>query len=290
MDETFRQYLIEGENAGMRYGIGTLRNVQRVLIGSQLGNRSGSSLEFMDHREYIPGDDLRRIDWNAFARSDKLSIKLYRDEVNPHLDIIIDCSGSMALTDSKKAQATLSLAAIFAQAACNSDYTFTAWQVRDVCEKVLNGSDRPQTWDGIAFDSDVICPESLRRQIPAWRPRGMRVLLSDLFWLGNPHETLSMLTDRASVVFVVQVLAQADINPPQRGNVRLRDCETGGIKEIFIDATAEKRYKQNLAQHQYNWNRGCKQTGAVMTTVVAEQIVQHWKLDELIMAEILKVL
>ena len=290
MNEAYRQYLIDGENAGLRYRIGAPLKIQRGLVGCQLGNRSGSSLEFMYHREYIPGDDLRRIDWNAFARSDKLSIKLYRDEVNPHVDIIIDCSRSMALPNSKKSCATLGLAALFAQAACNSDYTFAAWQVRSTCEKVFNGSERPMLWDGIVFDSDSNCPESFRRQMPSWRAKGIRVLLSDLFWLGNPHETLSMLAERASAVFIVQLLADSDVNPPQRGNVRLHDCETDDLKDIFVDAVAEKRYKRNLARHQYNWSRGCRQIGAVMTTVIAEKMVDQWELDELVLAEILKIL
>lgn len=290
MNETYRHHLIEGENAGMRYGIGSPRNTQRGLIGSRLGTRSGSSLEFMDHREYIPGDDLRRIDWNAFARSDKLSIKLYRDEVSPHVDIIIDCSRSMALPESEKAHAVLGLAAVFARAACNSDYSFTAWQVGNTCEKIANGTDRPMIWDGIEFDSDVNCPESFRRQMPPWRAQGIRVFISDLLWLGNPHETLSMLADKASAVFIIQLLADSDTNPPQRGNVRLHDCETGAQKDIFVDADAEKRYKNNLARHQYNWSCGCRQTGAVLTTAVAEKIVDRWKLDELVLAEILKIL
>jgi hypothetical protein len=290
MNEMYRQYLIEGETAGVRYCIGTPRNLQRGFVGSQLGNRSGSSLEFMDHREYVPGDDLRRIDWNAFARSDRLSIKLYRDEVNPHVDIIIDCSRSMALADSEKARATLGLAAVFAQAASNSDYTFAAWQVRRRCEKIFNGADRPILWDGIDFDSEVSCSESFRLQMPAWQSKGIRILLSDLLWLGDPNETLCILADRAATVFVIQILAESDVNPVHRGNVRLRDCETTRQKDIFIDAVAEKRYKQNLARHQYNWNRGCQQTGAIMTTVIAERVVNQWELEALVLADILKML
>lgn len=290
MNEAYQKYLIEGENAGTRYSIGTPHNIQRGLVGSQFGNRSGSSLEFMDHREYIPGDDLRRVDWNAFARSDKLSIKLYRDEVNPHVDIIIDCSRSMALAGSEKVRATLGLASVFARAACNSDYTYTAWQVRNTCEKVVNGTERPVFWDDIDFNSSISCSDSFRRQLPAWRPKGIRVLFSDLFWLGEPRETLSILAERASVVFIVQILADSDVNPPQRGNVRLKDCETNQLKDIFVDAVTEKRYRHNLSSHQYNWSRGCRQSGAVMATVVAEQIVDQWKLDDLVIAEILKVL
>jgi len=290
MNEAYRQYLLEGQNAGIRYGIGCPRTIQRGLVGSHLGNRSGSSLEFMDHREYIAGDDLRRIDWNAFARSDKLSIKLYRDEVSPHLDIIIDCSRSMSLAGSEKGRAALGLAAVFAQAAGNSDYSFTGWQVRGTCEKILNGSDRPVLWEGVEFDSDISCEQSFRRQMPRWRPRGLRVLLSDLLWLGEPHSSLCILADRASAVFVVQILAQQDVEPPQRGNIRLEDCESLQQKDIFIDAVAQNRYRKNLAAHQYNWNRACRQLGAVMTTVVAEQIVEQWRLDDLVRAEILKVL
>lgn len=290
MNEAYRQYLIEGQQAGLRYSIGTPRNTQRGLVGSQLGSSSGSSLEFMDHREYMPGDDLRRIDWNAFARSDKLSIKLYRDEVNPHLDIIIDCSRSMALPDSQKVRATLALAALIAQAACNSDYSFTAWQVRDSCRKLRNAADRPMLWDNIEFDSQISCEQALKLKMPQWRPRGIRLILSDLLWLGDPHHTLSILADCASDVFVVQILADSDVNPPQNGNVRLNDCETGQTKDVFVDTVTQKRYRQNLSQHQYNWNRACKQLGAVMATVVAESVVQQWKFDELILAQILKVI
>jgi len=290
MNEEYRNYLLEGQNAGIRYGIGCPRTIQRGLIGSHLGNRSGSSLEFMDHREYIPGDDLRRIDWNAFARSDKLSIKLYRDEVNPHLDIIIDCSRSMALPDSKKVYATLALAAVFAQAATNSDYSFTAWKVCDICTKVVNGSDQTSLWQDIEFDGRISCDQSFRRQLPLFKPRGLRVLISDLLWLDRPHSTLSILADRASAVFIVQLLSQADVEPPERGNVRLQDFETEQFKNIFIDALAQKKYRENLQAHQYNWNRAGRGLGAVMTTVIAERIVDQWKLDELVVSEILKVL
>src|SRR5262249_59820670 len=85
MDDRLRQYLIEGERAGMRYALGLPRQAPVGMAGSALSQRSGSSLEFKDYRDYQPGDDLRHIDWNAFARSDQLSIKLFREEVHPHL-------------------------------------------------------------------------------------------------------------------------------------------------------------------------------------------------------------
>ena len=97
MNEDYRKFLIAGEQAGSRYALCSPRNAPSGLAGVELGNRSGSSLEFREHREYEPGDDLRRIDWSVYARSDKLTVKLFREEVSPHLDVVIDSSRSMAL-------------------------------------------------------------------------------------------------------------------------------------------------------------------------------------------------
>jgi uncharacterized protein (DUF58 family) len=76
MLETYREYLAEGHRAALRYAMVAPHGAPAGLAGSRLVNRPGSSLEFMDHREYQPGDDLRRIDWSAFARSDRLTLKL----------------------------------------------------------------------------------------------------------------------------------------------------------------------------------------------------------------------
>lgn len=289
MNDIYREYLRDGQNAGLRYKIASPKSIQRGIVGSNLGSRSGCSLEFMDHREYIPGDDLRRVDWNAYARSDKLTINLYRDEVMPHIDIVIDTSLSMALGDSEKTRATLGLAALFAQAAMNSNFTFTAWGVGDICHQIQNGQELPAVWDGIDFSSQTNCQDAFRRGLPKWQRNGIRIFLSDLLWLGNPHSTLSILADGASTVFVVQVLASVDANPPECGNIRLHDSETGVEKDIFIDATAQTKYKENLSLHQQNWSEAARQVGAVMTTVVAEDIVRNWELDELVLSEVLDI-
>ena len=290
MNESYRKFLIEGQQAGLRYGIGTPERIGRGLIGSHLGTSTGTSLDFMDHREYEPGDDLRRIDWNAYARSDKLTIKLYRDEISPHVDIILDTSRSMALTGTEKARASLALSALFAQAACNNNFTFAAWQAGHLCEKIINSSDTPEAWDGIEFNYDAGCDESFRAHFPGWRNRGVRILISDLFWIGDPYSTMSVLSEGASAVYIVQLLARADTEPQLAGNVRLIDSETEQRREMFIDAIQLERYKQRLSAHQQNWSRSCRQFGAKMTTVVAEEVVEGWNLDKLVLSEILKVL
>src|SRR5437588_11544487 len=116
-------WLREGETAARRYALAVPRGGPINRSGPALGARAGSSLEFRDYRGYEPGDDLRHVDWNAFARTDQLSVKLYREEVSPHLDLLIDGSRSMALTDSAKARATLALAGFFTAAAANAGFT-----------------------------------------------------------------------------------------------------------------------------------------------------------------------
>ena len=83
MNNSYREFLLEGERVGMRYALAVPRTTSAALAGLQMGQRAGSSLEFKDHRDYQPGDDLRRIDWNAFARSDRLTVKLFREEISP---------------------------------------------------------------------------------------------------------------------------------------------------------------------------------------------------------------
>ena len=289
MNETYRQYLIDGERAGGRYALTAPRNVPFGIAGSQMGQRPGSSLEFIDHREYQPGDDLRRIDWGGFARSDRLTVKLYRDEVSPHLDVVIDESRSMALENSPKAQATLGLAAVFATAASNVGYSHTAWVTGDGCRPVGKGTDRPSMWDGIDFTYRGDLSTSFAKLPPSWRPFGVRVLLSDLLWPGDPLTVLAQFAERATAVVVVQVLAGTDVNPTERGNIRLVDSETDAVQEIFLDPVAEKRYRAAFTRHQERWHLAAKQMGAILTTVIAEQILSDWRLEGLVAAEILTI-
>ena len=288
MHNAYRDRLIEGQRAGSRYALAMPRRVPMGLVGSQVGQRAGSSLEFKDHREYQPGDDLRRIDWSAYGRSDRMHVKLYREEVNPHVDLLLDGSRSMALSGTEKAGAALALAGAFAAAAGNSHYTHAAWLARTGCEPILNSAAPPAAWEGIAFDHDGPLDKSLHRLPPRWRPHSIRILISDLLWMGDPEHVLQHLARQAAVVVVVQLLAREDAEPPQRGNLRLVDSETGELREVFIDAAAQQRYRNAIARHQEAWNRAAKQIGATMTSVVAEDLLANWDLKDFVREQVLQ--
>jgi len=272
----------------MRYSLSLPRMTTAVLAGSRMGAHAGTSLEFKDHRDYQPGDDLRRIDWNAFARSDKLTVKLFREEISPHLDIVLDGSRSMAINPGTKAEAAVVLAAALAVAAENSGYSHAAWLAAEGCTQIANSSNRPHVWREISFDHRGNAAESFVRLPARLRRQGVRIFISDLLWMGEPLQLLQQLSQNAAAVIVVQSLAENDANPPERGRLRLIDSETDQQQEIFIDDAAIRRYRDALARHQQNWHRACRQVGATIVELIAEQVSSGWNLEALIKADVLK--
>lgn len=289
MDELFRQALLAGERCGLRYLLDPPRIAPLGVAGTQLGHRSGSSIEFMDHREYQPGDDLRRIDWSGYARSDRLVVKLYREEVSPHLDLVIDGSRSMDLPGTKKAEAALGVAGAFAAAASNAAFTCTPWLAGDGFRRIASASQRPATWTGLSFDAPQTMERSFAQLPPGWRRQAVRVVVSDLMWPGDPLAMLRRLSEGAASLVLAQVLAKQDVTPPARGNLRLADSESGQMLELFIDAGAEKRYRQAFEQHQNDWRAAARRVGAVMVTAVAEDLLESWSLEDFVRQQVLQV-
>lgn len=289
MTATIAQHLAEGQQAGARYSLGAPRRAPQGASGSQLGRLVGESMEFMDHREYQPGDDLRRLDWAAYARSDKMIVKLFRQEVCPHLDIVIDSSRSMNLPDSQKGRAAAALSAALATAAANAGHSHRAFATDRGCQPIANGTTLPTLWHGLAFDSSQSPPEAFRLLPPAWRPHGIRALVSDLLWLGDPLELLTAFNDGAAAVYILQVLATADIAPERQGNLRLVDSESELVEEVFLDASALARYRNNIERHRDAWRRAARQVGAVLVPLVAEDVCNGWDFSPLVEAGILTV-
>ena len=289
MPEDIRRYLTEGEQAGARYRLAAPRSAPLGVAGAQLARAVGESMEFMEHRDYQPGDDLRRMNWSAYARSDKLMVKVFRQEVCPHFDLVIDGSRSMMLEGTQKLRATLGLAAALACAADNSGYSRRAYLTQDGCQPIRGGADRPPTWQGLEFVARHSPAAAFRMLPPAWRARGIRALLSDFLWLGDPLDVLNPMADRAAATLVIQILAAEDANPAGLGNQRLLDCETGEVLEAFVDATGQDRYRRNLARHQQAWHLAARQVGATFISLIAEDLCQTWDLSPLVRAEALAV-
>ena len=287
--ENLHENLAEGERAGRCYALGLPRQTLRGATGAALGQRAGSSLEFKDYRDYQHGDDLRHIDWNAYARSDQLSVKMYREEITPHVDVVLDGSRSMALENSAKARAALALTALLVTAASNAGFRHAAWLMSNEFRPIPNGDAQPSSWGEFTLDHRGNPSKLLAQATPTWRPRGVRVLVSDLLWDGEPMLALKGFAEGAATAVVIQLLAAADVDPPEDGALRLVDMETDQVREIDMDADVAQRYHEALARHQQNWHEACRRSGALFTTVVAETLLRDWRLDDLVTAEFLRV-
>ena len=203
MVASIRQALRDGEQLGLRYALQIPQVAASGFIGSRAGRRAGSSIDFQDYREYQPGDDLRFIDWGIYARTDRLTVKLFREEVTPHLDLILDGSRSMNLTDTAKANAVAQLAALLATSAANAQCTQAVWLSGEGFQRLANDTLTPSAWDKLELDSQRTPEQSFEILPPKFRRLGVRVLISDLLWPGEPIQLLRRLRDGAAALFVI---------------------------------------------------------------------------------------
>lgn len=189
--------------------------------GARLGRAAGASLEFMDTRDYVAGDDLRHVDWRAYARTDQLRVRLFREEVAPALDVLVDTSASMAVTPAK-AQATADLRAAFAY-----------WGTCGGARPRLHATDDP--WS----------PLSMPQALPLRRD-GVRVVLSDCLRPDDPQPAITRLAVGAALLVVVQVLDPWELRPTADGALALHDCESAARVDLVLDEAVVARYRARL--------------------------------------------
>ena len=270
-----------GRRAGAGWVLGRPRQTSAGRLGEQLGTGAGNSLEFMDYREYTPGDDLRRIDWSAYARSDRLAVKLYREEISPHLDLLVDVSGSMDLPGTAKGEATLGLAAALATAADHARVTRRVYAAGLELRWIQGSDGGVEGWPAWRFDERAALGAAVRDPAVPLRRRGIRVLISDLLCEDDPWPIVTRLAENASAAWVLQVLTRQDVDPAWSGDLRLIDRETRGQRELRLDAAAVQRYRVQLDRLREQWRAACRRAGIGLIELVAEELVAGWDLSDL---------
>jgi len=178
----------------------------------------------------------------------------------------------MNLEDTGKAKAVAQLIALLATSATNAQCTRAIWLSGEGFQRLPNDALPPSAWEKLEWDSKRTPEQAFEILPPKFRRLGVRVLVSDLLWPGEPLQILRRMRDSAAALFVIQVLARDDANPPEHGNIRVVDSETDDETEIYIDSSIAKQYTDNLAQLQQSWADACRQCGAHMTTLIAEDL------------------
>lgn len=271
-------------------------NYAGMFGGAHKSRTFGSSCEFADYRDYMPGDDITKIDWNAYARFEKLYEKLYYDERQMHTKIYIDISRSMAYGDGKKAELALRLAAALAYlsvAAMDkvSIYAIRGGELHEVAvgmvgkENFLSciGALNSLTFDGDSYISAAIVPSAVGRG------DGVSVILSDFLTENDYEDAVTLLADRKRDVLCVQILSREEVNPQIRGKMHLFDAENADRSyRRNIDREIIGAYKQALSYSLERIRNHCASRGATYLFAPAESSLEEIIFEKMTEGEVLQ--
>lgn len=236
--------------------------------GVRKSTAKGSSLEFSDFREYIAGDDLRRVDWNSFARFDKLFMKLFMEEKQASVNVFLDISKSMAM-DEKKGYYSKIMAASIAYITLKNTDKFRLFACGEgIQESKLNVQSKNRFieivrfLDQLEYKNKTQLVESIKEAGKSPLGNGIAIIISDFFSQDGYKEAVKLLQYKKQDVILVQVLSEEEINPSSFGSVRLLDTETGEKIDVEMTETIIAGYRASLKSFQSEMKEFCYQRGA----------------------------
>ena len=260
-----------------RFRLGLTETTRRGPAGDRLGKGVGASLEFQDRRAYVPGDDVRHLDWNAYARTDQLMVRLYREEILPRVELCVDASRSMSTTP-EKAQLQIDLAALFVAVASASGFHVRTLRLGERPEVVEEERLRRE---GLELDDARPLVDCVEASLELLRPGSIRVLLSDFLSPFDPARLVRPLAARAGGLFLLQVLSTDDRTPPAGQALRLTDAETGEALDLVLDPRTLKRYQERLHRHAAGLSEECRRAAGRFVTVSTERALAELCRDDL---------
>ena len=249
-----------------RLSIGLTERLGAVgYSGGRKSSAKGSSLEFSDFREYIPGDDLRRVDWNGYGRFDKLYLKLFLEEKQAAVNLFLDTSKSMDF-GGKIVMAKALAASLAYIAAGGGDRTqIFAFGEKTGAQKqgITKKGQLAETLDFL----DGLEPGGGTDYLRAIRERsglgrGVSIILSDFLSEQAPWDAVKLLQEKKQEVYLLRILTPEEIEPQRGGMVRLVDSETGETRDLELSDHAVSAYKQALRQQESALREFCWQRGA----------------------------
>lgn len=234
-----------------------------VMKGDRRSKKRGSSIEFADYRNYVKGDDLRRLDWNVYARLEKPFIKLLEEEEDLAVHVLVDASQSMGwpeeADEEQKVRYAIRLAGALAHIGLNTG---------DLLQVTVLKSAGNQSWgpyrgqqnslrlfqflETMAEQPAGITDLSLSLKEYALRAKrpGLLFVLSDLLSPNGYQMGLNALQSRGYEVVLLHILSEDELEPPLIGDVKFIDSETGAEAEITLDHSTLAEYRQRVQSWQ----------------------------------------
>lgn len=230
-----------------------------VMKGERRSRKRGTSIEFADYRDYTRGDDLRRLDWNVYARLERPFIKLLEEEEDLAVHVLVDQSASMDWPDTpeeNKLRYALLLAGALGHIALTTG---------DQVSVTLLGPER-QRWgpfrgrhnslrllqflDGARASGETNLNATLQDYALRGGRPGFALLLSDMLSPAGYHDGVTALLVRGYEVGIIHILSPDEVDPPLAGDLKLVDVETGEDAEISMDGATLSAYHERLRAWQ----------------------------------------
>jgi uncharacterized protein (DUF58 family) len=232
---------------------------RRPMASGRPGRRrsplAGSSMEFSDYRRYTPGDDFRRIDWRAYARLERLFLRVFEAEENLTITVLIDCSDSMYHGKPAKAPLATALAAAISYVALKCEDKVIVGALTDRLAAYRKaGSGKNAIWTVGEFLNRL--PRSgttdLNRALydlgRIVSGPGLTIVISDFLAPGGYQTGIRAVRQLRQEVALLQILAPDELEPDLQGDWRLRDSEGGGNVDVSASPSVLSAYRQRLAQ------------------------------------------
>ena len=258
----------------------------RGSAGARRSRRLGDGLEFADHRDYAPGDDIRFIDWPYYARMEKLLLRMFHEHSEDDVAILLDCSGSMAPGGARpKLDYALRTAAAMAYVAMGSlDRVVLLPFAEDLAEPLRTGRNRLGIFAVLDFLSGLAgggrthlrrCAEHVAQRVET---PGTVLVISDLLDChAELSDALARLGQGGGDVWVLHLYAPSDARPQWHGPILLRQAETGRQLSLHVTEALRESYRRRWEEFRAGCERTCLSRGATYvsaaTDVPFEQLV-----------------
>lgn len=241
---------------------------RRVFAGRMRAERRtkkrGSGVEFADHRNYVPGDDFRYVDWNIYQRFGRLLVRLYEEEEDLSIYFIVDCSRSMGFGKGEKFDQARRLAAALAYVALANLDRVTVVAVSDgVDERLPPTRGKARIFKVFAFlralraEGTTDLGQALRTFVSQHKRRGLAVLISDFYDPAGFEAGINVLRFNKFEPYVLHIVDKEEAKSGLKGDLRIYDCETGEEQELTVTDAMLGRMRRALGEYRSRIERFC---------------------------------
>ena len=257
-----------------------------VQSASRRGLRSGPGMEFAEHRPYVAGDDFRYLDWAAYGRLDRLLLRLFQQDEDLQIALMVDVSASMLTGRPRKVDHARRLAAALGYIGlANLDRIRMSAFADGEVSSLRARRGRGQIFALLEFlaTSPLGGPTNLRRAVDALQQhvseKGLVVVLSDLLDPAGFEDGLGRLHYGGWEVWALQVESPEEVRPPWQGEVALADSETGGRASVRLTPETVARYQSRRRAFQDRFDRWTTERGIAHLRTVTDVAVDELVLD-----------